>query len=207
MGSSSVPAPVSAQPTFSCRPGLLQPTLRAPSMQPRANQTIETTQAFERRLSMRRTFVCLAVVCLLMLAAGSSATGQDTATIVGTVTDTTGAVIPGAKVVVSNPEKGLVRQLESNSVGEYTAAKLPIGNYVVAAEAPNFRKLVRSGITLEVGQTQRVDLKLAVGQVSQEVTVTGNTVKVETENGTISNVVTGKQIASLNLNGRNFTSR
>jgi hypothetical protein len=125
---------------------------------------------------------------------------------VGTVTDTTGAVIPGAKVVVTNPEKGFVRQLESNSVGDYTAAKVPIGSYVVMAEAHGFQKLVRSGITLEVGQTLRVDLKLAVGQVSQEVTVTGSTVKVETENGTISNVVTGKQITSLELNGRNFTS-
>jgi len=155
---------------------------------------------------MRRAFVCPAVVCVLFLGVCSPAVGQDTATIVGTVTDTTGAVIPDAKVVVSNPEKGFVRQVESNSVGDYTAAKIPIGNYTITAEAHGFQKLVRSGITLEVGQTQRVDLKLAVGQVSQEVTVTGSAVKVETESATISNVVTGKQITSLNLNGRNFTS-
>jgi len=136
----------------------------------------------------------------------SPAAGQDTATIVGTVTDTTGAVIPGAKVVVNNPEKGFLRQLESNSVGDYTAAKIPIGNYVVTAEARDFQRLVRSGITLEVGQTQRVDLKLALGQMNQEVTVTGSAAKVETENGTVSNVVTGKQITSLELNGRNFTN-
>src|SRR5512143_2166488 len=83
---------------------------------------------------------------------------QDTATIVGTVTDASGAVIPGTKVRVSNPDKGFTRELESNTAGEYIAAKIPIGNYMVEAESTGFKKLVRSGITLAVGQTLRVDL-------------------------------------------------
>ena len=89
---------------------------------------------------------------------------QDTASIVGTITDTSGAVIPNAKIVVSNPERGFTRDLISNSAGEYTAARIPIGNYVVTVEVKGFQKLVRSGITLEVGQTLRVDLQLPVGQ-------------------------------------------
>jgi len=132
--------------------------------------------------------------------------GQDTATIVGTVTDTSGAVIPGAKVTVANPDKGFRRDLVANSAGEYIAAKIPIGAYVVTGEAHGFQRLVRTGITLQVGQIQRVDLQMNVGQVSQEVTVTGNVPHVETETGTVSDVVTGKQIADLELNGRNFTT-
>src|SRR5260370_40547761 len=83
---------------------------------------------------------------------------QETATIVGTVTDSSGAVIPNAKVEVSNLEKAITRQFKSNVSGAYSATALPIGTYTVTAEAPGFQKLVRSGITLQVGQTQRVDM-------------------------------------------------
>ena len=133
-----------------------------------------------------------------------SARAQDTATIAGTVTDTSGAVIPNAKVTVSNAEKGFSRELATNTAGEYTAAKLPIGDYVVSAGANRVQKLVLSGITLAVGQAQRVDLQLQVGQSTQAMTVTGNVPHVETETAAVSDVVTGTQIADLELNGRNF---
>jgi hypothetical protein len=135
-----------------------------------------------------------------------TAWAQDTATIVGAVLDSTGAVIPGAKVVVANSDKGFTRDLVANAAGEYTAAKVPLGDYVITAEAPGFQKLVRSGITVAVGQTLRVDLQLTVGQVTQEVTVTGNITRVETETAAISDVVTGTQIANLELNGRNWVT-
>ncbi len=119
------------------------------------------------------------------------ARAQDTANIVGTVMDPTGAVIPGARIMVSNPDKGYLRDLFSDSAGAYTAPKVPIGSYVITGEAPGFRKVVRTGITLDVGQTLRVDLAMTVGQVSQEVDVTGNVAKIETESEAISDVVTG----------------
>jgi hypothetical protein len=130
--------------------------------------------------------------------------GQDTATIVGTVTDTTGAVVPGAKVAVAQPAKGYLRDLVSNSAGDFSAPALPIGSYTVSAEAPGFQKLVHTDIALTAGQVQRVDLKLTVGQVNQEVTVTGNVAGVQTETATISGVVSATQVENLNLNGRNF---
>jgi len=135
-----------------------------------------------------------------------TAWAQDTATIVGSVMDSTGAVIPGAKVVVANSARGFTRDLVANAAGEWYASKVPIGDYVVTAEAPGFQKLVRSGITLSVGQTLRVDLQLTVGQVTQEVTVTGNITRVETETAAISDIVTGTQIANLELNGRNWVT-
>jgi hypothetical protein len=135
-----------------------------------------------------------------------TALAQDTATIVGAVTDPSDAAIPGVMVIVSNPDKGFSRQVESNAAGEYTAAKIPIGNCVLMAQATGFKKLIRSGITLTVGQTLRVDLALTVGAVTQEVTITGNVPKVETETAAVSDVVTGSQIADLELNGRNFVA-
>jgi hypothetical protein len=133
-----------------------------------------------------------------------TARAQDTATLVGTVTDTSGAVVPGAKVSVTNPDRGFVRDVLSNSAGEYTAARIPIGNYVVTVEMAGFEKLVRSGISLTAGQEQRVDLTLTVGQISQQVSVSGNVTRVETESPTLSDVVTSKQIQNLTLNGLNF---
>src|SRR5579863_8744696 len=152
---------------------------------------------------MKRAFLLFATALFAVSLTGFA---QDTAQIVGTVSDTTGAVIPGAKVTVANPQKGYTRDLVSNAAGAYSASALPIGSYVVTAEAQGFEKLVRSGITLEVGQIQRVDLQLTLGQVTQEVTVTGNVPKVQTETSAISDVVTGTQIANLELNGRNFVT-
>ena len=149
-------------------------------------------------------FALLAVALALCLSTVGWA--EDQANIVGTVTDTSGAVIPGAKVTVTNPDKAYVRELIANSAGEFTAARIPIGNYVITVEAPGFQKMLRTGIVVQVGQMLRVDIQLTVGQVTQEVTVAGNVVKVETENATISNVVTGQQILNLNLNGRNYQS-
>ena len=140
----------------------------------------------------------------LMVFLATPAQAQDTATIVGTVLDASGAVVPGAKVSVSNPDRGFLRTVESGSSGEYTAARIPIGEYVITAEATGFQKLVRSGISLSPGQTQRIDLTLTVGQLAQEVRVAGNVAKVETEHATLSEVVTSKQIQNLTLNGLNF---
>ncbi|HMD83866.1 MAG TPA: carboxypeptidase-like regulatory domain-containing protein [Terriglobia bacterium] len=147
-----------------------------------------------------------ALLFLVFLGISIGSWAQDTASIVGTVKDSSGGVIPGAKVTVSNPEKGFTRELVSNSVGEYSAQIIPIGNYVITAQVPGFQKLARSGITVGVGQILRVDLTMMVGQATQEVTVMGAEAKVETETAAISGVVTGAQIANLNLNGRNFVS-
>ncbi|MGD1156608.1 MAG: carboxypeptidase-like regulatory domain-containing protein [Terriglobia bacterium] len=142
------------------------------------------------------------LVCFLSL----SAWAQDTAKIVGSVIDSSAAVIVGAKVTVSNPDKGFTRELVSNSAGEYSVGAVPIGNYVVTAEAPGFQKLVRTGITLTVGQIQRVDMQLQVGQTTQEITVTGNLPQVQTETATVSALITNQQIANLDLNGRNWVT-
>ncbi len=150
---------------------------------------------------MKRLIVLLGMTLLLV---SLPTWAQDTANIVGTVTDPTGAVVPSVKITVANPDRGFTRQTVSNTAGDYSEANIPIGNYVISAEAPGFQKLVRSGITLGVGQVLRVDLQLTVGQVTQEVTVTSNVAQVETETAAVADVIISKQIQNLNLNGRNF---
>jgi hypothetical protein len=158
----------------------------------------------ERRLyTVRKTLAFTPIlVCFLSLAAWA----QDTAKIVGSVMDSSGAVIVGAKVTVSNPDKGFTRELVSNAAGDYSVGAIPIGNYVVTAEAAGFEKLVRTGITLTVGQVQRVDLQLRVGQTTQEITVTGNLPQVQTETATVSTLISNQQIRNLDLNGRNWVT-
>ena len=159
-----------------------------------------TRRALSGEGGVRRVSLLVSVFLLVLPVAVRA---QDTATIVGTVTDASGAVIPGAKVTVSNPNRGFVREVASTTAGEFSANRIPIGDYVITAEATGFEKLVRSGITLQAGQTQRVDMALHVGQVTEKVEVVGNVAKVETENATVSDVVTSKQIDNLALNGQN----
>ena len=92
----------------------------------------------------------------------------------GTVTDTTGAIIPKASVTIRNIETGTTRLLTTDDSGVYRAPLLPLGTYRVTAEAPNFKKLVRDGITLTTGQIATVALALEPGQVSEVVTITGD---------------------------------
>ncbi len=151
---------------------------------------------------LRRTVEFLVICSFWVL----GALAQDTATIVGVATDPSGAAIPGAQISVSNAQKGFVRELTTDSAGAYTAAKIPIGSYTVTAQAKGFDKIVSSGIVLTVGQTLRVDLQMRIGSGTQEVTVAATVAGVETETGTISDVITGSQVTQLNLNGRNFTN-
>lgn len=151
-----------------------------------------------------RTLVAIAGAMIFLAPFGASA--QDLANINGTVTDQSGAVVPAASVTVSNPDRGFVRKLVSDSQGEYTAARVPIGSYVITVEKPGFQKLVRSGITLQVGQTLRADLQLQIGSATQEVVVNASATHVDTESGAISDVVTGAQVSQLNLNARNFAN-
>ena len=152
---------------------------------------------------MRRSLILLAAA---LLAVYLSALAQDTARINGSVTDQTGAVIPNVKVTIENPARGFKQVLKSDSAGFFAVQAVPIGDYVITAEATGFQKLVRTGITLEVGQIQRVDLQMTVGQMTQEVTVSGNVPKVQTETAAVSSVVTNTQIQNLDLNGRNWVS-
>ena len=139
---------------------------------------------------MRLRCICLAG---FLFATFLPLQAQDLATIVGTVTDPGGAAIPNATVTVSNQAVGITRIYRSNGSGDYTAARIPLGTYTVTGEAPGFQTLNLTGITLDAGQTSRVDLALKVGSETQQVTVEENVPRVETDTAAISGVVTGSR--------------
>jgi hypothetical protein len=133
------------------------------------------------------------------------AQGAGNATVLGTVTDPGGAVIPGAAVQVKNTGTGRVQNTQTDEQGRYTLPDLPIGAYEVQASKPGFQTTVRRGVTLTVGAQAIVDLSLSVGQSQQTVTVEADVSAVDTVSTAVSSYISAKQIQDLPLNGRNFT--
>ncbi len=133
---------------------------------------------------------------------------QDTASLTGTVRDTTGAAVANAQVVVTNLEHGINRTTVTNSAGDYIVPALPApASYDVTVAAEGFKKFEAKGVVLDVAQKSRVDVTLQVGASNTLVTVEGTSVaQVETQSSDLSNTVTGKEITQLELNGRDFTS-
>src|SRR5262249_23777413 len=132
--------------------------------------------------------------------------GRKTATgrILGTVTDQTGAVIPGASIAATNVDTKVVYQTVTNEAGLYQVPLLPIGTYTVSAEIPGFQKVVSKSEKLEINQSLRVDIRLTVSNRSEEVTIDDNAItRVETTTATLGMSVIANQIASMPLNGRN----
>lgn len=155
---------------------------------------------------MRIRLLCRIAVGVLVLSA-AIVRAQDTASLAGTVHDSTGAIVAGAQVTVSSTERGIKRDTTTNSDGEYAEAALPApGAYNVTVTSKGFKKFEARGVALSVAQKTRVDVTLQVGAASTEVTVEGTSVaQVETQSSDLSGTVTGKEISQLALNGRNFT--
>jgi len=129
-----------------------------------------------------------------------------TGTIHGTVTDTSGATVSGAKVTLMNVGTGLSRVLTTDVNGDYEFLAVPIGpGYAVEVEVSGFSKGLQSNITLTVNQNFRADVHLAVGQVTEKVEVTASAVQVQTNTNEIGNVIESKAILAMPLNGRSYT--
>ena len=150
----------------------------------------------------------LSWLCIVLFAYSFPAAllAQDTASITGTVTDSTGAAIPNAQVTVSSPAQGLKRTGKTNGSGDYLFSALPIGSYDVSVAAKGFKRYEARGVILRVAQKARIDVSMEVGGENIEVTVEGTSVaQVETQSSDLGGTVTGKEITQLELNGRNFT--
>jgi len=126
--------------------------------------------------------------------------------ILGTVTDQTGAVLPGATVSVIDTQRGLARTLTTDSAGEFNAPTLTPGTYTVRVEAKGFKTLDRQNVVLEVGKEVRVDLTPQPGEQNQTVTVTEQVSLVDTASATLGGTLGNAEINDLPLNGRNYQS-
>lgn len=142
---------------------------------------------------------------LLLIALSIHAQSMGTGTIKGIVTDQTGAAVAGASVTATNGTTNIIRTVRSDGQGNFVLPDLQIGLYSLKAEAPGFQILQQNNVHLDADATAAVDLKLAVGSKSQTVLVSSAPPLIQTQNGEISNTVTGTQVSELALNGRNFT--
>jgi hypothetical protein len=133
--------------------------------------------------------------------------GQETtATLVGSVKDSSGGVVPGAVVTITDPTKGdiVVRTVTTNDSGEYTVPNLIVSTYSISAEAPNFKKAVRTGVKVDLGQRRTVDITLEAGQISEVVTVEADPISVDLTSSTSGTVISGDQARELSINNRNW---
>ena len=144
-------------------------------------------------------------VFLLAVALCLPVAAQTLGEIVGAVTDSTGAVVVGAPVTITNTSTNAVRNAVTNDAGLYTVPGLVPGPYSVKIEMTGFR-VMTSSLTVQVQQTARVDFVLQVGQVTETVEVNASGLSLATENATVGTVIEEKRIADLPLNGRNFFS-
>jgi hypothetical protein len=152
------------------------------------------------RLCPTAGFLLLAWLALPQPARAQATTG----TISGTVTDQSKSVLPGVTVHVRNIETGATRLLVTDERGGFRALNLPPGIYAVDGELPGFTTARRDNLTVEIGRDVNADLALAVGAVSEQVTVQGAATNIELSSAVAGGVVSTTQIAELPLNGRSF---
>lgn len=127
-----------------------------------------------------------------------------TSSIVGTATDAAGAVLPNVRVKAINVDTDTAREVITDERGDYVVPSLLPGAYRIEASLPAFQTFVFSGIRLEMDKRVRVDLKMEVGQVNQQVSVEAQGAFIKSENAEVAQVIGEKQVKDLPLNGRNF---
>lgn len=154
-----------------------------------------------RAASGRFLLAFFAAACCATLGAQST-----TQTVQGLVTDASGAVIPGAKVTLTNMATGVQQQITTNATGNYTFTLVPVGNYEVRCESDGFKTEVVTGVRVETGGQVRQNFAMEVGQVTETVEVSAAAVTLQTENAITGSVVENKRIIELPLNGRNMVN-
>jgi hypothetical protein len=152
------------------------------------------------------TALVLCLAALIGLTGKSAAAQYATATLSGTVTDATGAVIPGATVRVTNNGTGAVSTIMSDSQGRYRVVDLPVGQYEVEASQTGFQTVVHQAVELTIGTQRVVDFALAIGATQQTVTVTSEVSTVNTTSAQVSTLIDSQQLTQLPLNNRNLTN-
>ena len=147
-----------------------------------------------------------AFVVVFLLALPIPASPQTFGQISGAVTDSSGGVLVGATVTVTNTQTNQVREAQTNSAGSYVFPTLLPGTYNVKVDLQGFQSQIRNGVELQVQQTVRLDFSLALGSVEVAVEVTGSAPMINATDATVGTVIQNKEILELPINGRNFIS-
>jgi Carboxypeptidase regulatory-like domain/TonB dependent receptor len=150
-------------------------------------------------------FPLLLAICLMPALSSVAALSQvTTADLVGTIKDSSGAVVRGVKVTLTNEATAVSRSITTGEDGNYIFTSLPPGRYALTAEATGFRKISRTGVELQVNQRAQIDLELQVGQVGETVQIDGTAPLLESQSSVLGSVIQERQVQDLPLNGRNF---
>src|SRR6201993_4178653 len=153
-----------------------------------------------------RAVLFYAALILTAVAAIPASAQTFRGTILGTVTDTSGAAILHASVTARNMDTGVDRSTDTNGDGGYLIPELPIGTYRVTISLSGFQSVVTNGVVVDVAAQKRVDAVLKPGQVNQQVVVEGETLPlVETTNNTLGGILTQDNVKDLPINGRDYT--
>ncbi|MGA2569490.1 MAG: carboxypeptidase-like regulatory domain-containing protein [Terracidiphilus sp.] len=155
---------------------------------------------------MRRTNVWIVVISLLLAFGGVSAFAQANSELTGIVTDPTGAVVAGAHLALTNQTTGFTYTTDSGPTGLYDFNGLNPSNYTLKVTAKNFKTAVKTDIVVNVSQTFRADIQLAVGAENQTVTVEADALTVQTDSNVVSTLISSQQISEIATNNRNFAA-
>ena len=155
-----------------------------------------------RMRQSRLVTTCLVMFLQLTLIVAAGYAQSTTGQILGTVADSSGGVLPGATVTVTNTETGQVRSTTSEVTGDYSIPLLPPGQYRVEIALDGFKQTRYDAIRIEVGQNQRVDGRLELGSISEQITVTGETVFVDTNSSSVGTVIDRERLEKLPMVGR-----
>lgn len=153
-----------------------------------------------------RTFLQALVAVILLSSSFSTVFAQGFGAVVGTVTDPSGSVVPGAKITVTDQGTQITRSVVTNDQGYFVVPALHPSTYSVVATAPGFAIFSQKNVTLLADQSLTLVVKLTIGQTNQTVSVEANSIQVDTSTSTLSQVVEEKRIVDLPLNGRNAVS-
>jgi hypothetical protein len=158
------------------------------------------------RTLTRVSIIGLTVILAIVLVAPRTAAQSQatTGTIEGIVMDSTGAVLPGVAILLTNASTGFQRELVTDENGRYRGLALPLGTYVIDATLAGFGRAVRQAVPLAVGQSVRIDFTLAPAGLKEEVSVTGGSPIVETTRSEQTALIDEKSVGNLPINGRNF---
>src|SRR6266566_2104270 len=142
-------------------------------------------------------------VVMVLAALAPPARAQSTATLQGTITDSQNAIVPGVLVVIRNQATGIERNTFTDAAGQYVAASLSPGHYVIVAHIEGFQDQTRE-VDLDVAQTVVVNLRLGLGTLAENVTVTGSSPLIETATVSVGQVMSQRTVQEIPLNGRHF---
>ena len=156
------------------------------------------------KLRQEQPSLLLALGFLLLLSSAVAHAQVTTADLVGTIKDSSGAVVPGVTVALTNEATGVSRSATTSDGGTYIFTSLQPGRYRLTAELSGFRKVERTGVELQVNQRAQIDLDLEVGLLSESVVIEGTAPLLETQSSVLGSVIAEKQVQDLPLNGRNF---